>query len=90
MPAVLKQNAFDGMVNRLNMLLDIPIPMNYVTIDQLTLNLIDISLDNKPQIFCKFLVCLAKIGKIDCSKITKLWLVTFCIFNLKIAYLSQF
>ena len=90
MPAVLKQNAFDGMVNRLNMLLDIPIPMNYVTIDQLTLNLIDISVDNKPQTLCKFLVCLAKIGKIDYSKITKLCLVTFCIFNLKIAYLSQF
>ena len=83
MPAVLEQNAFDGMINRLNMLLDIPIPMNYVTIDQLTLNLVDISLDNKPQILRKLLLCLAKIEKIDYSKITKLWLVTFCIFNLK-------
>ena len=65
-------------------------PISYVTIDQLTLNLVDISLDNKLQILSKLLLCFAKIGKIDCSKITKIWLVTFCIFNLKIVYFSQF
>ena len=45
-------------------LLDVPFPMNYVMIYQLTWNLIDICLDNMLQILCKSLLCFAKIGNI--------------------------
>ena len=47
------------------MLLDIPLPMNYVMIDQLALNLLDICLDHTLQLLYKSLLCFAKIGKID-------------------------
>ena len=60
------------------MLLDISFPMNYVTIDQLASNLVDISLGNTLQIFCNSLICFKKIGKIDHPKIAKTWLVKFC------------
>ena len=64
--------------------------MNYVIIDQFTLNLVDICLDNTLQILCKLLLCFAKIGNIDYSKIAKTWIVTFCIFNFKIVYHAKF
>ena len=60
------------------MLLDIPFPMNYVIIDQLALNLADIFLNNTLQILSKSPLCFEKI-----------WLVKFCMFNFKIAYLTQ-
>ena len=46
------------------MLLDIPLSMNYVIIDQLVLNLVEICLDNTLQIICKSLLCFAKIAEI--------------------------
>ena len=70
-------------------LLGIPIPMNYLIIDQLVLNSVDICLDNTLQISGKSLLCFAKIGEIDYSKITKM-LVKFCMSNFKIAYITQF
>ena len=54
------------------MLLDIPIPMIYVIIDQLALNLVDACLENKLQILLKSLLFFAKIRKVDYSKITKI------------------
>ena len=63
------------------MLLDIPFSMNYVTIDQLALHLVDIFL-----LLCKSLLCFEKIEKLDT---TKIWLVKFCMFNFKIAYFTQ-
>ena len=45
--------------------LDIPFPMNHVIIDQLTLNLVGICVDNMLKISCKSFLCFAKIGKID-------------------------
>ena len=65
------------------MLLDIPFPMNYVIIDQLALNLVDIVLNNTLKTSCKSLLCFEMIEKIDCSKTAKIWLVKFCTFNLK-------
>ena len=53
-------------------LLDISFPMNYEIIDQLALNLIDICLGNTLQILCKSLLCFAKIGKTEYSKISKI------------------
>ena len=47
------------------MLLDIPFPMNYVVIDQLTLNLVDICLNNTLQILCKSLLCFSQMGKVN-------------------------
>ena len=71
------------------MLLDFPFPMNYLIIDQLALNSVDICLNNTLQILCKLLLSFAQIGKIDYSKIVKIWLVKFCMFNFKIEYLAQ-
>ena len=82
---VLSVNAGDA-----RMLLEIPFSTNYVIVDQLALNLVDICPDNTPQISCKSLLCFAKIGNIDYSKIPKIWLVKFCMFNFKIAYLAEF
>ena len=48
-----------------------------------------IYLDNALQILCKSLLCFAKIGKIDYSKIVKISLVKFCMFNFKILCLAQ-
>ena len=62
----------------------------HVVIDQLALNLIDIGLDNPLQILYKSFALLSKLGKIDCSKVTKIWLVKFCMVNFKIVYLTQF
>ena len=39
--------------------------MNYVIVDQIALNLVNICLDNMLQGLCKSLPCFAKIGKID-------------------------
>ena len=64
--------------------------MNYVIIDQLDLNTADIFLGNTLQILCKSLLCFAKTGKIDYSKIVKIWPVKFCRFNFKMVYLAQF
>ena len=50
------------------MLLDISSPMNNIIKDQLTLNFVDISLNNMRQILCKSSLCFAKIWKIDYSK----------------------
>ena len=72
------------------MLLDIAFLMNHVIIDQLDLRLVDICLANRLQISCKSCVCCAKIGKIDCSNIAKIWLLKFSMFNFKIAYLTHF
>ena len=47
------------------MILDILFPMNYVTIDQLALNLVDICLNSTLQMLCKLLLCFPKIGKSD-------------------------
>ena len=52
-------NAYDD-----KMLLDIPVPMNYVMIDQLALSLAGFCLDNMLQISSKLLLCFAKIVKI--------------------------
>ena len=71
------------------MLLDIPFPMNYVTIDQLALNLIYVCLHNTLQILWKSFLCFTEIGKIDYSKIAKIWLVKFCMFNFEKVYLTQ-
>ena len=65
------------------MLLGIPFPMNYVIIYHLTLNLVDIGIDNKLKILWKSLLCFVNIEKIDYSKIAKIWLVKFCLFNFK-------
>ena len=73
-----------------NMLLDIRFPMNHVITDQLSLNLVDICLNNTLQISCRSFLCFANIGKIDYSKTAKIWLVKFFMFNVKIAFLSQF
>ena len=59
------------------MLLDISLTKNYIIIDQLALDLVDICIDNTLQILCKSLLCFAKIGKIDYSKFAKIWLVKF-------------
>ena len=72
------------------MLLDIPFPMNYLVIDQLALNLVGICLDKTLQISCKLLPSFVKIEKIDYSKIAKIWLVKFCMFNFRLAYFTQF
>ena len=64
--------------------------MNHVIIDQLALNSVDICLDITLQISCKSFLCFAKIGKTDCPKISKIWLVKFSMFNFKIVYLAQF
>ena len=53
------------------MLLDIPLPMNYVMIHQLALNLLNICLDHTLQLLYKSLLCFAKVGKIDWSKFTQ-------------------
>ena len=53
------------------MLLDIPFPKKYITVDQLILTFVNICIDNTPQILCKSLQCFAKIDKIDYSKIAK-------------------
>ena len=53
------------------MLLDISFPMNYVIINQLSLNLVDICLHDTLRIICKSLLCFAKIGTIDYSKIAR-------------------
>ena len=50
------------------MLLDIPFPRNYVIIDQLALNIVDICLRKTLQMLCKSLLCFAKTGKIDYFK----------------------
>ena len=71
-------------------LLVIPFPMNYVIIDKLALNLVDICLDNTLQILCKSLLYFAAIGKHYYSKITKIWLLKFCTFNFKTVFLAQF
>ena len=65
------------------MLRDIPFPMIGVINDHLALNSFGIFLDGTPQILCKSLLCFAEIGKIDDSKIAKIWLVKFCMFNFK-------
>ena len=64
--------------------------MNYVIIDQLASNLVDICFDNTLQILCKSLLCFPKIGKFNYSKITKIWLVKFYVFYFRIVYLAQF
>ena len=64
--------------------------MTSVIIDQSALNLVDIRLDNVLKILCKLLLCFAKIGKIDHSKITKIWLVKFCKFKFKMVDLAHF
>ena len=57
------------------MLLGIPFPMNHVIIDQLAFNLVGICIDNMLQMLLrKSLLCFAKIGNIDCSKIAKIGL----------------
>ena len=70
------------------MLLDIPFPMNYVLIEQLSLNLGDVCLDNTLQMLCKSLLCFAKFGKIDYTQILKK--LACKIFNFKVVYLAQF
>ena len=54
------------------MLLDIPLSMNYVIINQLVLNLVEICLDNTLHILCKLLLCFAKIAKTDYTKIAEI------------------
>ena len=71
------------------MLLDILFPMKYVIIDHLALSSVDICLNNTLQILCKSLLYFVKIGKIDHSKIAKIWLVKFSMFNFKTAYLAD-
>ena len=88
MLTVLIQNVFVGMINR--KLLNIPFPMNHIITDQLALSLVNICLGNTLQILCKSLLCFAKIWKIGCSKVAKVWLVKFSIFCFKIVYLAQF
>ena len=64
-------------------LLDIPFLMNYVIINQLALNLIDTCLDNMLLLLSKLLQCFSKIGKIDYSRIVKIWFVKFCMLKFK-------
>ena len=71
-------------------MLDNPFSMNFVIVDQLASHLADTCPDKKLQILRKSLLCFAKIGKINYSKIAKIWFVKFCLFNFKIVYLVQF
>ena len=60
MPTVLIRNTFEvwsADADDAKMLLDIPFPMNQVITDRLTFNLVDICLDNTPQILCNLLLC---------------------------------
>ena len=57
------------------MLHDIPSPMNNVINNQLTLQLLDISLDNMSQISCKSFLWFSKIWKIGYSKVAKIAIV---------------
>ena len=59
------------------MLLDTRFPMNSVKNDRLALNLVGVCLDSRLQTLSKSFPYFAKIGKIDCSKIAKIWLVKF-------------
>ena len=67
----MRQNGLEGHTNfcdnsereGANMLLDIPFPMNYVIIDMLALNLVDICLNDTLQTLCKSLLFFAKIWK---------------------------
>ena len=66
------------------MLLGIHFPMNYVIIDQLVFNLVDICLDNMLQILHKSIYALLqKLGRLTT------WLVKFSMFNFRIVYLTQ-
>ena len=76
--------------NDAKMLLDIPVRMNYIIIDQLALNLVDFCFDNTLQILFESFLCFAKVGETDYSEIAKILLVKFCMFNFKIVYLTQF
>ena len=52
-------------VDHAKMLLGINFPMNYVIIDQLVFNLVDICLDNMLQILCKSIYALLqKLGRL--------------------------
>ena len=53
------------------MLLDIPLPMNNVIIDQSALNLYDSCLDTTLQILRKSLLCFAKFGRLTVQKLPK-------------------
>ena len=59
------------------MLLDIPFPMNYVIIDQLALNLVDICLANALYMLCKFLLCFQKFVRLTNQKSPKFGLQKF-------------
>ena len=68
MPTVLIQNTLKACLTHkedATMLRNISSPMNYAKNDPLTLKLVDICLDNTLQIFCKLLLCFAKVCKID-------------------------
>ena len=52
-------------------LLDISFPMNYVIIDQLAWNLVDICLDNMLQILCKLCYALQKLGRLTTQNMPK-------------------
>ena len=63
--------------------------MNYI-VDQLALHLVNNCFDNTLLILYRSLLCSVKIEKIHNSKVPKIWLVKFCIFNFKIVYFTQF
>ena len=71
------------------MLLDTPFQMNYILINQLASNSVDIYLNNTLQKLCKSLLCFAKIGRLTAQN-HQIWLVKFCMFNFKIVDLAQF